>query len=164
MLALRIAPFPGNLRHFAIIGPAGGDEFRSLGRTAMQQHHAGMLGESTAAYPRNGSRGRPMNAKRRCAARRQAQGYAPNGSEQRPLRIVDQFAAVQIGVQVGFEIVSHAFGFDLTEVVAGRLRADALKLIGVGERRVGKGREVERKMGRNVGGLWITSSAPLSGR
>ena len=34
----------GDLRHLAVVGPAGGDALGALRRTAMQQHHVGMLG------------------------------------------------------------------------------------------------------------------------
>ena len=35
----------GDLRHLAIIGPAGGGSLGAFWRTAMDQHHVGMLGE-----------------------------------------------------------------------------------------------------------------------
>ena len=34
----------GDLRHLAVVGPAGGDQLGALRRAAMQQHHVGMLG------------------------------------------------------------------------------------------------------------------------
>jgi len=34
----------GHLRHLAVIGPAGGDQFGSLRRAAMQEHHLRVLG------------------------------------------------------------------------------------------------------------------------
>ena len=34
----------GDLRHLAIVGPAGGDALGALGRAAMQQHHVRVLG------------------------------------------------------------------------------------------------------------------------
>ena len=34
----------GDLRHLAVVGPFGGDEFGALRRSAVQQHHVGMLG------------------------------------------------------------------------------------------------------------------------
>jgi hypothetical protein len=33
-----------NLRHLAVVGPAGSDALGALGTAAMQQHHVGMLG------------------------------------------------------------------------------------------------------------------------
>ncbi len=51
-LRLNGAPFgvPGpirlesDLRHLAVVGPAGGDAFGALRRAAVQQHHVGVLG------------------------------------------------------------------------------------------------------------------------
>jgi hypothetical protein len=35
--------FEGDLRHLAVVGPAGGDALGALRRTAVQQHHVKML-------------------------------------------------------------------------------------------------------------------------
>ena len=34
----------GDLRHLAVIGPAGGDALGALRRSAVQEHHVGVLG------------------------------------------------------------------------------------------------------------------------
>ena len=41
---LRPVGLEGDLRNLSVVGPLGGDQFGALGRSAMQQHHVGMLG------------------------------------------------------------------------------------------------------------------------